>query len=152
MWILGVYFLILLAGLGIKIKNPQSKLLMFFRAFFPSWKFFENTGDHLNLYVMSDRKQDWKPVSFQMEKPFYGQVLNPQANDLLARRSLLEHLIQDLQNSSLVEVENLTSFRLVQRLAQSELRKVEPIFENFKFKILVNDSEECLISDWQKNV
>ena len=147
MSVLGIYLVLLLLGLFLKAQNPQSKVLIYFRAFLPSWRFFETPGEPLRLEVRSRQKNQWHQVPFQIHRPAWGFCFNSTASEIMSQRNLLEHLVQDLEISA-EALESRASFQLVRRLALLSLLKQEPVFTQFQFRILMGSNEEILQTEW----
>lgn len=151
MWMMVFYVGILIGLFIIKLKNPHSLYLKYYRVFLPSWKFFDLPGDQFRLYVYSERQKYWHPISLNLTQKMSSFFMNAKGNECLARRSLIEEFLIEVQNlTSNDEIEKLSTFCRVKKLAFDELSQLESNFVRFQFKIVVN-REDAVHSNWLSN-
>lgn len=138
------YFLVILAFTRMKSMPIGGKVIFLFRAFFPSWKFFEDNGEVPHLfYRMKSKTEEWGPWKLYPEPlrlKFQNFFLNPEGNFALACGSLLQHLVDDIENeanSADTQIESTVPYRLTKNLVIDQVKKtkrIEAIFY-YQFKI-----------------
>ncbi len=111
-----------------RVTPVPGKAIFLFRAFFPSWRFFDKLGDVplLEYRWGSDGGElgSWTSATVKQPRQLSHLIFNAHGNLLLAEQSLLQQLLSDLSELQDVEtpgpqpvsVEQLTSFSLVQNL------------------------------------
>ena len=121
-----VAILVVLASLRtVVIDNPIVQRL---RAFFPSWRFFDDLGDAPILWVridLGDTQQNdgfgqWQPCLATAKRNWFTWLWNPQGNLRLAYDSLLMHLLTDIQEGP-ARLSECVSYQLTQQLVAHQL-------------------------------
>jgi hypothetical protein len=129
--LLGLYFALLLLVARWRSSPVPSRAVQLLRAFFPSWRFFEDVGDVGTLYVRTgstgagdDALGSWQPLLPQPRRHLGMLVVASEVNLLLACRSLVQQLQADLEDADEAHPERLTasvSYRLVHDLVRFRL-------------------------------
>lgn len=119
---------------------------IFFRVFFPSWRFFEKLEWIPRLYFRvfdeNDQNQSKWIECFALEKrPWYSFFLNARSNFRMAAHTLVEQFINDVaetEDDKNSEIENSTSYLLIDRLVRFRIRELglEKKGRFFQFKIV----------------
>ena len=147
-------------------REVQSRVLMLFRALFPSWRFFDRTGEVPRLtYRLIEQDGTcgpWlEPVPLP-PRPLLALVFNPGGNLAFACHTLIGQLVSDLQAipeerpEALIET---VSYRLVRNLVEQNIRGLPgtlgPLPEQFQLRLTafrirpdgtLSDEEEFLLS------
>ena len=86
----------------LRVTPVPGKAVFLFRAFFPSWRFFDDLADVPQLEFRWSRVgEELGPWILAFETPpfkFSSLVLNPKGNFALANQSLLSQLLSDLSD------------------------------------------------------
>ena len=135
-----VGYFALLVGLSLLRAVPmKSRAVQRLRAFFPSWKFFDDVGDVPRLYVRVDAGA-WTPCLPQVRRRVGAIFLNAEANLRLAASSLLSQLVADLEEQAAATdgavgegVEDTVSYQLTHALVRTRL--VAPAGTSYQFKV-----------------
>ena len=112
----------------------QSRRLQLMRILIPSWRFFDEAGDHAILEIQSDGVT-WVDALPAQPRPASALVFNPRGNLRFAEHSLLEQFTTDLAEtppSELHRFEESVSYQLVERLAR---QSVAPSTVSFAFRV-----------------
>lgn len=136
----------------IQTGTPSSRWVFLFRAFFPSWKFFDEVGDYPTLWYRTTLDEtvdsEWQAAFPSKNISLSSFLFHPEGNLLWALRSLTHHLTHDLEKTS----EDLTSYQLVRRAVENQIRRSDS--KNFgspevrfQFKITTSSSPKNLASD-----
>jgi hypothetical protein len=157
-----IYFFLILVLSAVKPFHFSGKMIYLFRAFFPSWKFFEDIGEIPVLYYrVSDKEEndlDWQPCLLKSKRRISSLILNPSGNYLLACESLLQQFVndvQDLEEEALTKIEDSISYKLIQNLVCFQVREHSKnhshLFYQFKVSIISQElhrqsDEDLLIS------
>ena len=126
--LLVAYFALLVALSRWKSATVASPALQLVRAFFPSWKFFDDIGDVPTLLVRWDGG-DWQPALPRPARKLRQLILNAEGNYLLAAQSLLQQLVAELEDADPAHPERVAdsvAYELTRNLAQFELRRRAP--------------------------
>lgn len=130
----------------LRVTPVPGKAVFLFRAFFPSWRFFDDLADVPQLEFRWSRVgEELGPWILAFEKPqfkFSSLLLNPGGNFVLANQSLLSQLLSDLSDlqggdgamlssdRAQEKIEELTSYRLVKSQVQYQVlrgaRELQP--------------------------
>jgi len=107
--------------------SVRGRALVWLRAFFPSWRFFEDLGPAPTLEWRDGPSEDtlgpWRVALTMPPRPLSAVVFNPAGNLRFAEHALVEHLLSDLddlQEDHPEQVTSLVSYRLVVRLVLAE--------------------------------
>jgi hypothetical protein len=157
LWIVILYFLLVISFSVMKTFSIPGKTIHLLRAFFPSWKLFEDSGQvPILFYRVSAIDENFHGWEVCLEKPprqFRGLFLNAQGNYLLACQSLLQQLISDLQeheDQNAETFEQTVSYRLTRNLALHEILKHHPaegIRYQFKLSTAVSTLPNTTVDD-----
>ena len=126
--------------------------LKLFRSLIPSWRFFDQRGEAVILeYRMSLPLGEFTPWKNALdERAPRNLILNARGNYLLACHTLLQQLIDDLDEwdeNRMEEFQESVSFRLVVNLVKERIAKQEPSpHPDFRFQFRVRAPEDVLIS------
>lgn len=99
-----------------------------FRAFFPSWRFFEDVGAAPRLFYQVSGEADWHDALPPVPRGPGALLFNPRGNLRFAGGSLVDQLVADLAvtdddpERARAQMEAAVSFRLVRRLVEARLR------------------------------
>lgn len=151
--------LVLLASLrSIPVTNPLVQLL---RVFFPSWKFFDDSGDIPHLWVRTatgtatasttDTKDteivfcEWQPCIPSPARTWTTPFWNPKGNLRLAYDSLLMQLLMDVTDHS-EQLSQTVSYRLTERLAAQHVATLPhaSAVTRYQFKLTVTPASAIL--------
>lgn len=125
------------------------------RAFFPSWRFFDDVGPELRLEVRFGDNEErfglWQNALPPIARSMTNLPVNPRGNFLHACHNLLNHLNGDIQESAnLQTVPELATYKLVRNLARFQVsERIDPPFQ-FQFRLSAllsgHDGEQILLS------
>lgn len=123
----------------------QAQKLFLFRAFFPSWKLFEDASEVPVLFCRyrqnsSNEWSDWLMVIEPLSRKWWHLFLNPQVNLHHAFRSALGHLMVDLSENIQFDsqkVEQLTSYHVIKQIVFWKLKNKK--WDSFQFKIVARN-------------
>lgn len=133
----------------------MKKWLFLLRAFFPSWKFFDDVGAELRLEVRvgpangssieSPEKLsgNWINCLPEIPRSFQNLFFNPEGNHLHACHNLLSHLKLDILESDAAHPETVlqkATYMMTHRLAEHQIHSlnlVDPPFW-FQFRVLAH--------------
>jgi hypothetical protein len=131
------------------------KWLFLLRAFFPSWRFFDDVGPELRLEIRfgenEERLGQWRNALRPIRRSWANLPVNPEGNFLHACHNLLNHLSADIQESrDLHSVPELATYKLVRRLARFQVfESMDPPFQ-FQFRLSAllpgREGEQILLS------
>lgn len=116
------------------------KWLFLLRAFFPSWRFFDDVGPELRLEIRFGANESafggWQNALPPIRRSFKNMPVNPEGNFLHACHNLLNHLNADIQEARETKnVGELTTYKLVRNLARFQaLENIDPPF-SFQFRL-----------------
>ena len=123
----------------------EGRGLALLRALFPSWRFFEDTGQFPQLFYRVG-SGPWLDGLQGRPRTVFSIFLNPAGNFLFAGNSLVDQLISDIGDTpdeKLSEISGTVSYQLVKRFVRHQVGSVSG--PEFQFKI-VQDGEEILVS------
>lgn len=135
------------------IANNRS--LKLFRALVPSWGFFDRAGAVPHLFYRIREPQtdssssfgEWKnALTPAPARRWYNLIFNPQGGEFLAYHSLLQQLIDDLDEWDENQIDRFhesVSFRLIENLAIARIPNKNSDFQ-YQFKLCAPD--DILIS------
>lgn len=135
---IGIYFLILILVSQKKSKKIPGKFINLLRSLFPSWKFYQDFENENKIFfrIQNDFWGPWIEIKYSTPPIHWNRIFfNADVNYLLAIDSLLQDLINDLDEAFL---EEKISFQLVHRLVFLSIPKCTA----YQFKI----NEDELIS------
>jgi hypothetical protein len=131
-------------------------VLIFVRALFPSWRFFDHLGHVPHLYYRLQTEEhtgfgNWELALKHKKRTFRCLFLNPHDNLQMAYQSLVEQLVSELQEPSENQSDILpgtVSYNLVQNFVRFQI--MSHLNENrrdlkFQFKVVV-DEDDLFIS------
>jgi hypothetical protein len=116
------------------------KWLFLLRAFFPSWRFFDDVGPELRLEIRFGGSEDqfspWQNALPPIPRSIKNLPVNPYGNFLHACHNLLNHLSGDIQEAqNLNSVPDLVTYKLVRNLARFHVfERMSPPFQ-FQFRL-----------------
>ena len=102
--------------------------MRFFHLFFPSWRFFENTGTTAVLYFRVSPLQNLEDVpwqeTFQKSQRRFLQIFwNAQGNAIYAIQNHANRLIQESTEIDPAELEKTFSFQVLKNYTESLCKK-----------------------------
>ena len=131
------------------------KWLFLLRAFFPSWRFFDDVGPELRLEIRfggsEEQFSQWQNALPPIHRSITNLPVNPQGNLLHACHNLLNHLNGDIQDlNDLSAISELTTYKLVRNLARFQVfERIDPPFQ-FQFRLSAlhfdREGEQILLS------
>jgi hypothetical protein len=148
--LLAVYFVAVAVFSLSRRTQLRSRALFLFRAFFPSWRFFEDLGDaptvFFRLCLENGEPGDWQPCLGKIPRRWYHLFFNPDGNRLLACSSAVQLLLADIEEADETDpgaLENTVSYRVIQDLVRYRIHQVMPETPSvrFQFKVLAGDDE-----------
>jgi hypothetical protein len=151
------YFSALIAFSLLKRSAPSGslgKVIQLFRAFFPSWRFFEDFDEAPVLYYRLETGDGsygtWERCLEKPKRRALDLVFNPHGNYVLAAGSLVQQLLSDIEqveDSKPDEAEKLVSYQLTKNLVSYQIKKHQAHARaaRFQFKISAN-TEDLLLS------
>jgi hypothetical protein len=145
-----IYLVTLILFSLFKSNHFQGKSFYLLRAFFPSWKFYEDLGDvPILFYRIKERGSIWTPWKNCVEKKkrkWTKLFLNSQGNVHLAYGSLLQHLVTDIQeieDSDYFSLKSKASYQLVQNLVLFEISKTNSFQSGMQYEFKVSSWAPC---------
>lgn len=150
------YFALLVVVSRWKSAAVPSRAVQLLRAFFPSWKFFDDIGDEPRLYLRAGvgaTLGQWEPALPRPPRRWRALVYNADGNLLLACGSLVQQLCDELEATDPAHPERLTAtvaYELTRNLVQFRLRERAPAATRYQFKLrlhrLDGSDEDVLVS------
>lgn len=130
---MGYFLILILLAIAPSKKFLGSKMHLF-RAFLPSWKFFDDSDrvPVLQVRIHPDpkglEKSNWENLmKISSSRPWWKLFHNPEMNYRLATHSLLQQVCQDVMDFSIEEsadqFENKPTYQALHHLVQHELQK-----------------------------
>ena len=139
-----VYFGMLIAFSMLKARPISGRATHLLRAFFPSWKFFEDSGDIAVLFFrIGARGQEcgtWEAALPAPERSLKSLLWNPEGCFLLAAGSLLQQLASDLQeipDGKENEFADSVSYELVRNLVRHAITQKYGDLRNHRYQFKV---------------
>jgi hypothetical protein len=127
--LLVLYFVALVVVSRWRSAAVPSRAVQLLRAFFPSWRFFEDVGDVLTLQLRVGAGDDtlgpWQPALPRPRRRLGMLLVASEVNFLLAAGSLLQQLHAELADADPDHPERLTAavpYRLTRDLVRYRLR------------------------------
>jgi hypothetical protein len=145
--LIGNFFpLILYIGLIIVfslIKFPaiENKTLNFFKAFFPSWKFFDESVNTPVLLIRTQYNEtlsDWQVAYPPPKTKWFHFLLNPQGNFYLAFHSHIQQLLGELtlcDEEETKKFHTLVTYKTTVNFARFKVLQLTAEAKYFQFKI-----------------
>jgi hypothetical protein len=152
--LLAAYFAALALFSLARRSHLGSRALFLLRAFFPSWRFFEDLGDTPALLFRTAAEDselgEWQPCLGKIPRRWYHLLLNPEGNRLLACSSAIQLLLSDIEEADetdLEALENSVSYRVIQDWVRYRIHQLVPDSApiSYQFKVLAG-SDEVLLS------
>lgn len=123
----------------------MKKWIFLLRAFFPSWRFFEDVGPELSLELRSGLSPDllgeWHNALPPIARSWKNIVINPNGNFLHACHNLLNHLATEIQTHD--RIGDRAAYKLVRNLACMQTPDVD---SHYQFRLVADGHEHVLIS------
>lgn len=130
------------------------KFLFLFRAFFPSWKFFDDAGSLPKLSYQIEGQSDWVEVSGKPRWRWFHLFINPVGNFNHALDSLIDQLLIEALSANPETLSESAPYRLVQNWARRQVRQSQSrdTATRFQFKISISlpTPDDVLISQWHE--
>lgn len=146
-FLVGIYLLVLAIVAVSRVRPVKSRVFFLLRAFFPSWKFFEDCG-YMPILQARTKNTEWQTMIEQPKKKVWFLFFFPRGNFCLAAQSLVQQFVSDLDelveshlSDSQIEKELtvLVSYRLVSNLAETLLAERSLLSgDSFQFRILIS--------------
>jgi hypothetical protein len=139
-------YLALLALLALARTAPiKSPVVQRLRAFFPSWRFFEDLGDVPVLLGRSGPSEaglgPWVPLLPPVRRRWTQLFYNPEGNLALAFGSLVQQLVSDAADHETGDFATSVSYRLAHELVRRQLGPVTC----FQWKVVAG-ADDVLVS------
>jgi len=112
---------------------------MWWRIWVPTWRFFDSTGIHPELFVRG--QGEWIKAVSRPPLRWYSLFFNPAYNRYHACNNLFERLILELADLDFESPEELVSFRLVQDLSRQFIRENLIPGHRFEFKLTIQEQD-----------
>jgi hypothetical protein len=161
------YFALLVLVSRWKTATVPSRAVQLLRAFFPSWKFFDDIGDEVLLYLRAgpgsgdhdgdgdDALGPWEPGLPRPARRWTALVLNAEGNFLLACGSLVQQLLDELHGADPAHPERVAesvAYELTRNLVRFMLTRRAPLppGTRYQFKLRLRGvdgaAEDVLVS------
>jgi len=147
-------FFALLAVFSLSRRTQlEGRALFLFRAFFPSWRFFEDLGDAPTILFRTSVDDaefgEWQPCLRKIRRRWYHLFLNPEGNRLLACSSAAQLLLADIEEADEADpgaLENTVSYRVIRDWVRYRIHQMLPesASVSYQFKVLAGDDEVLL--------
>jgi hypothetical protein len=142
--LLSAYFVVLVALSMLKTRPIRGRGANLLKAFFPSWKFFEDCGDIAVLFFrVAPRGQElgpWQECLPTPKRSLRTLLFNPEGCFLLASGSLLQQLASDLQemeDGKESAFADSVSYGLVRNLVEYRITQSGGDVENLRYQFEV---------------
>jgi hypothetical protein len=124
------YFLIpfLILLFLVRGRVVQNRWVFIFRAFFPSWKFFEDSRAQYKLFYQKEN-EEWLPAIELLSRKKLSLFINSEVNFHLALDTLVQRFVMDLAEEELDASESV-SYRLIKKIVANKV-----VIGTFRFKI-----------------
>lgn len=96
--LIALYFFLIIFFSFIKTPHIENATINLFKAFCPSWKFFDESVDTPVLLYRLVQEEKWKICIPHPQKHWYHFLYNPQGNFYLAYHSHIQQLLGDLNH------------------------------------------------------
>lgn len=119
--------------------------MFIFRIFFPSWKFFDDSGV---IYALKYRvctkieemeSAPWAVCPPKLKRSWRQLIANPWGNVALACDSVVQHLSASINeavdNDDLIQLSNSVSYQTAQNMAQYFCRQTGLEYRFYQFKL-----------------
>ena len=127
-------------------RRPLDRRWQLFRVFFPSWRFFDEPGDEVELLARAsvdvEELGSWVRCLQSAPRNWSNVFLNAQGNYTLAAQTVVEQLLSEMGEWDEKQLDRLSesvSFQLTKNLAEFQLRhylKIPPDSPlKFQFKL-----------------
>jgi len=122
------------------------RVFQLFRAWIPSWRFFETLSDQAVLYYRiadgeGELTNEWRKALARPPRRWYSIVLNGEGNRHLASYALLDQLEEDLgelDSTQLDSLAHLPSYKLVQNLVCFLMRERNEVRSGTRYQFKVS--------------
>ena len=152
--LLVLYFALLLVFSSLRTRIFSHRAIILFRAFFPSWKFFDEISPSPHLFFRTSKLgedwSDWRETP-RVDRKKNALFLNAEVNLKMSLDSVLERLISEIEEMNENEIDVLeksVSFGLVKNAVKSFIPLDLNAGTQFQFKICLSQKtvEDVLIS------
>lgn len=139
---------VLLAGVVFSNSGKRrfnSRYMFIFRIFFPSWKFFDDSGVMYAITYRTCAKMEemesthWVACPPKLERSWYQLLVNPKGNIALACDSVVQHLSASvnevIDNDSHVQLSNSVSYKVAQNMVLYFCRQTGDEHRFYQFKL-----------------
>lgn len=139
---------LLLAGVVFSNSGKRrfnSKYMFIFRIFFPSWKFFDDSGV---IYALKYRvctkieemeSAPWAACPPKLKRSWYQLMVNPKGNIALACDSVIQHLSASINevidSDSQFQLSDSASYKVAQNMVLYFCRQTEHDYRFYQFKL-----------------
>jgi hypothetical protein len=155
-YVLVGYFALLAVVALMKAVPVKSRAVQRLRAFFPSWKFFDEVGPVPVLLARVGATErglgPWQPCLAPAPRPWHAPLIDTEATLLLAYGSLLQQLVADLEELPDDDDGTRTvSYDLTHHLVRERVKV--PAGASYQFRVCLvepgaapTDDDEVLVS------
>jgi hypothetical protein len=144
--LIGVYFFIILMLSRLKTPSVGGHAIYLFRAFFPSWKFFEDYGDVPALFYRlganSEQLGEWIPCLTRPKRRLSSLLMNGDGNFYLACTSLLQQVVaelEDIEEADIQVFDTTVLYQLTHNLVRFQISQQKEDFlkdrVHYQFKV-----------------
>ncbi len=149
---LAVYFALITLLSSLKPRYIPGRAIYLFRAFFPSWRFYEDICEMPMLYYRTlEPAGDWKLAWQKPLRSWSTIFVNPQVNYLFACQGLLnqvENDVNELGEGAHEEFSNSVSYRLLENLVRYSMRaEGDGAATRYQFKLMAAIQGEDAFQD-----
>lgn len=129
------------------ILSTFKNFLHLIRVIFPTWNFFDQVGDAVELRFKLSEQMTWQTYNWERALKPWSLFSNASHNLRLAHYNVLEHFVSDLQTFD-KDVETLTTYKLLRSFLVLDLlqRWPDTLKIQFQIRILQNGQKSELFS------
>lgn len=128
-------------------SQTLNKLTRLLQLIFPSWRLYDQLGHmpSLAFRVMpgGDRAfQEWTPLKFQPQRPWYGLFFNPQAGQTHAFNSVLMRLVNEAADvGDPQDLHHSVNYKVVHHHILTHIKQRQTLSgpTRYQFKVLLKD-------------
>ena len=121
------------------------RVFQLFRAWVPSWRFFETHSEQAVLFyrvaAAGDEMGEWRPALQRPRRSWYSIVLNGEGNLHLACYALLDQLEEDISEFDAAQLDSFShtpSYQLIQNLVCCLLLENDKLRSGCKYQFKVS--------------
>ena len=130
----------------VKLLRGFALIMRLFHLFFPSWRFFENTGDFIGIEYRFGTSPNLDPVDWNVLFPpqprsWFRLLWNPLGNEILTINNHANQVILQISQTKDIEVDKNFSFQIIKKYVAIGLG----VNSHFQFKIVGHQLKNSLV-------